>query len=624
MAIKPVAVVASAPPAMPKFARCAVGPPGMRYLYRSLWRESRRLTATVGNSSPIRACFGSFELDLRTGELSSGKRKRVLQEQPFRVLTMLAKREGQIATREDIQKELWPNDTIVEFDHAINTVIGNLRRALGDSVSSSKYIETVARRGYRLLPPVQWIAPPEGKSEDAASAKTPALIGKKVSHYRVLSVVGGGGMGLVYEAEDIKLGRRVALKFVPEELREDATTLKRFEREARTASSLSHPNICTIYEVEEHAGHPFIVMELLRGQTLRELLAGASQALALDAVLDIAAQMAEGLEAAHGKGITHRDIKPANVFLTHSGQVKILDFGLAKLTAHDAARQPDGTVAETQVSKPPSVPDDLHLTRSWQMMGTVGYMSPEQIRGRPLDRRSDIFSFGVVLYELLSRRRAFAGETAGVIQDAILHHAPVPLAGRAAEVPPQLERLVFRMLEKDAAQRPQSAAAVLAELKELKKRADSGSASVSAASSAQHIRSLAVLPLLNLSGDAQQQYFADGMTEELTTGLAQISALRVVSRTSAMRYRGSDKTIPEIARELGVDALVEGSVLRDEKRVRITVQMIDAGSDTHLWAKSYERDLHDVLRLQNQVARSIAGEIQFEVDARRRTAALGK
>jgi serine/threonine protein kinase len=571
---------------------------------------------------PTRVRIGAFELDLRTGELGSRGRKVVLQEQPFRVLLMLARREGQIATREEIQKELWPNDTVVEFDHAINTVIANLRRLLGDSVAANKYIETVARRGYRLVVPVEWTSLSEDHAGNKTvqankvaelSSKALPIIGKKVAHYRVLAIVGGGGMGLVFEAEDIKLGRRVALKFLPEELAKDPTTLKRFEREARTASLLSHVNICTIFEVEEHAGQPFIVMELLQGKTLRDLLANANQAIPLELVLDIAVQVCEGLEAAHGKGIIHRDIKPANIFLTNSGHVKILDFGLAKLTTPDTdGHQQADAITETHLSGNGSVEENL-LTRTHQMMGTMGYMSPEQIRGEKLDLRSDIFSFAAVLYELLARERAFGGATVGVVQDAILHRSPPALRDRNPVLPGRLEQLIFRALEKDRERRPQSAKELLAELKELKRSAESGSTPAQAVSAPQRIRSLAVLPLVNLSGDPQQQYFADGMTEELTAGLAQISALRVVSRTSAMRYRGANKSIPEIARELKVDAIIEGSVLRDNRQVRVTVQMIEAATDSHLWARSYERDLQDVLRLQNEVARSIASEIQLKL-----------
>ena len=304
---------------------------------------------TVKPSSP-RVRIGSFELDLHSGELRSlapggAAEKTVLREQPFQVLRMLVERDGKIVTRSDIKKRLWPNDTIVDHDHIINVAIGVLRRALSDSAATPRYIETLARRGYRLLTPVEWLDSNAAAADVAVTPQTSPiadLIGKRVCQYRVLEVLGGGGMGMVYKAEDLKLGRRVALKFLPEELAGDSIALARLEREARTASALNHPNICTIYDIEDYQGQPFIAMELLEGETLQQhLAASASNGIPVLSLIDIATQVCLGLEAAHDKDIVHRDIKPANIFLTKQGQVKLLDFGVAKLVANEAVADLD-------------------------------------------------------------------------------------------------------------------------------------------------------------------------------------------------------------------------------------------------------------------------------------------
>src|SRR6266446_4886324 len=382
-----------------------------------------------------------FELDLKTGELCSGDDSRtLLREQPFQVLRMLVANGGEIVTREEIRRILWPGSTIVDFDHSINVAIGILRKVLGDSANNPHYIETLARRGYRLMVPVEWLEPPTetpGSNEPAALPLigfAASLIGKKVSHYRVLEVIGGGGMGMVYKAEDLKLGRSVAVKFLPEDLADDPVALQRFEREAQTASALNHPNICTIYEIEEHEGQPFIVMELLQGDTLRGRISGSEfEALPLVEVFDIALQICNGLQAAHDKGIVHRDIKPANIFLTTQGMVKILDFGLAKLMASEESAGIDPAGASPKHRDRSSAPSDneqkkidTSLTRPGTTAGTAGYMSPEQVRKEKLDARTDLFSFGMVLYEMAAGRRVFAGETVAEIHDAILHQTAAP------------------------------------------------------------------------------------------------------------------------------------------------------------------------------------------------------
>ena len=435
------------------------------------------------DTQPARVRFGVFELDLKSGELRRGKDRNVLAEQPLQILRMLVERERELVSREEIKKKLWPNDTIVEFDHSINAAIRNLRRALDDSADEPKYIETLARRGYRLMVPVEWVEVAEDRSvqEVAKSAgangaavrmelQPAVLTGRTVSHYRVLDIIGGGGMGVVYRAEDLKLGRQVALKFLPEECGSEPQALERFSREARAVSSLDHPNICLIFEFGEHEGKPFMVMQLLEGQTLRDHLAGLAadqKTLPLKQLLEIAIQITDGLQAAHEKGIIHRDIKPANIFITGKGVVKILDFGLAKLLEGieeaEVTAQPDAPTVAL-----PTASGALHLTRTGIMMGTAGYMSPEQVRGEKLDARTDIFSFGLVLYEMATGQRAFSGETAAVVHDAILSRAPAPARDLNPELTLALEAIIGKALEKDREQRYQSVGELGNELQILK------------------------------------------------------------------------------------------------------------------------------------------------------------
>jgi serine/threonine protein kinase/tetratricopeptide (TPR) repeat protein len=435
-----------------------------------------------------RVRIGGFELDLKSGELCSvgtvdGTSKILLREQPFRVLRMLIERGGRIVTREEIKKELWPNNTIVDFDHSINATIKMLRRALGDSADNPQYIGTLARRGYRLLVAIEWLEIGSEPASGIGAQVSPdlgSLIGKKVSHYRVLEVIGGGGMGMVYKAQDLRLGRGVALKFLPEELANDPVALQRFEREARTASALNHPNICMIFGIEEHEGQPFIVMELLQGHTLLHHLATLKPKTSpLVPLLDYAIQICSGLHAAHDKGIIHRDIKPANIFLTKEGQAKILDFGLAKLAAAEevtekhAGEAPDTpnsssnrATSETGAGGP-AVAATVTLTEI--AMGTTGYMSPEQIRKEKLDARTDLFSFGLVLYEMVTGQRAFTGDTVAAVHDAILNQTPAQAHELNSAVPRGLDAIITRAMEKNSSRRYQSASELRADLERVRK-----------------------------------------------------------------------------------------------------------------------------------------------------------
>ena len=453
--------------------------------------------------------------------------------------------------------------------------------------------------------------------------------GDRLGPYEIIAPLGAGGMGEVYRGRDPRIGREVAIKVLPQSFSKDADRLRRFEREARSAGMLNHPNVVVVYDVGEEEGSPYIVSELLEGESLRERLATGllSSAVALEYV----GQIARGLAAAHEKGIVHRDLKPENIFVTRDDRVKLLDFGLAKLT-HAEAPQADATEAPT-----------VSGTEAGVTLGTIGYMSPEQVRGLTADARSDIFSFGAVIYEMLGGRRAFRSASPVETMNAILKDDPVPFATLGRSVAPALERVIRKCLAKDPASRFQSAAdlsfalteaSVDSELPRSPLRrgmrrifpiAAAGAAiaiglvlwsrrpAPAGAGGTPRFSSLAVLPLQNVSGNREEEYFSDGMTEALISDLAQVSALRVISRTSVMQYKDTKKPLPQIARELGVDAVIEGSVMRAGDRVRITAQLIDAKADRHLWAHDYERDVRDVLSLQSEVARAVAQEVRAKL-----------
>jgi len=443
--------------------------------------------------------FGPYEVHLATGELRKHGIRLRLQDQPFQILVLLLARPGKLVTREEIRQRLWPSGTFVDFDNGLNTALSRLREVLGDSAENPRYIETLARRGYRWMVPVDWMASRSADLPPAISSEAPFeaeaipdnLIGRKVSHYRVLELLDAGGMGVVYKAEDLKLGRRVALKFLPQELARNALALERFEREARAASALNHPNICTIYEFEEYKGQPFIVMELMDGQTLRDWIANASAPFQTNELIDLAIQITDGLDAAHQKGIIHRDIKPANIFVTNDHQAKILDFGLAKLAPvvhpsgeHTGRNRPDEVVQGVQGEIEQLATPDPLLSRTGVAMGTAGYLSPEQARGEELDARTDLFSFGAVLYEMATGRMAFPGNSAAVIHDAILNRAPTPLRRGNPDISPELERIVNKALEKDLQPRYQRASELRADLKNLRRDTTFGQETAASAAAA--------------------------------------------------------------------------------------------------------------------------------------------
>lgn len=416
--------------------------------------------------------------------------------------------------------------------------------------------------------------------------------GRKLAHYEILAPIGAGGMGVVYRALDTRLGREIAIKVLPAEVAADPGRLARFEREARTVAALNHPNIVVLHSIEEADGVRFLTMELVGGRTLDAEVRPGGQP--LERLLELGAPLAEALEAAHGRGVVHRDLKPRNVMVTAEGRIKVLDFGLAK----PAAGGPAGPESDA--------PTEPALSVAGQVLGTVPYMAPEQVRGADADARTDLFALGVMLYQLASGRHPFAGGSLADLTTAILRDAPRPLAALRPDLPEGFTRLVGRCLEKDPAARPGSARELAAELRALRGIPAAGAA---AAGDGEAIRSLAVLPLENVSRDPAQEYFADGMTEALISDLARLESLRVISRRSAMAYKGVTKPLPVIAGELGVDAILEGSALLVGNRVRINVQLVAARRDETLWSERYDRSLEDVLDLQSEVAGAVARKI---------------
>ena len=612
-------------------------------------------------SQPIRTTesvrFGDFELDLRAYELRRGERALKLERIPMDLLVLLVEQRGGLVTRDQIIEKIWGKDVFLDTDGSINSAVRKIRQVLKDDPEEPRFVQTISGRGYRFIAQIEEVGPPPVRDSGPQALLAENLLGKRISHYRILHILGGGGMGVVYKAEDLKLGRLVALKFLPGEMSSDGKAFARLQQEARAASALDHPSICSIYQLGDHDGKPFIVMQFLEGQTLRdwiEVHAAQDPSTRVKNLVEFAIQIAGGLEAAHAKGIIHRDIKPANIFITSRGQAKILDFGVAKFM--DVTELEEGGDTSEDGSGGGGATADPNLTRTGAAAGTPSYLSPEQVRHQKLDARTDLFSFGLVLYEMAAGQRAFSGNTVSAIRDAVSSLPAVPLRQLDPNLPLELERIVTKSLEKDLDQRYQSATELLADLQGLSAGlhptvswsrkvailAAVGAMLVALAlfafnvvgirdrllrhaatggSSAQFKErpSIAVLGFKNLSGRDDEAWISTALSEMLDADLASGEQLRVVPGENVARMKVdlslpaadsySQETLAKIRNHLSTDVVVHGSYLALGKdaggKVRINLHLQDARAGETIGVVSRDGTESDLANLVTQSGASL-------------------